>query len=409
MFSITCLKLEDPPSFSLRETGTPSPQKTRPPSPDPFTARIPSKEQTPRPQQQQQQQQQQQHRHTPHLSLTKTPPLRPVYLNQQIPPITPSYRNSNAEIVPSPSPTPKRRIDDDEMDWDPVTPMPSARGNSPWAIRQPSESPTRNSGVPSRPAAGRLSLNPTEIRFGQPQAPVSLFNRPAMTTDSEPIKKNPTPVMAEARFRRIAPQAIDDTGLEGIFDGGLKLSDESEEIAQDGMAQERESLPEVLGRLGILLVAAGTAGLAPTASKSIALPIVVTAALWRMARNGTIARIFSGIEVLAALATGTMIALNAARERTLANSGMLLVATATVMEIWRLLLRMQRQRKRAFWREERAQMRQRQTEETNPGALGAAYDNFGFRRGPTPTEQHGRGRTRPTMGGSGLFDSFSSQ
>jgi len=404
MFSVTCLKLEDPPAFSLRETGPPSPQKTQLLSPNSFAAKV-----SPKKQAQQQQQQQQ----APHLSLTRTPPLRPVYLNQAIPPITPSYRNSNAEIVPSPSPTPKRRLDDDEMDWDPVTPVPSVRGFSPWAIRQPSESPTRSSGMSSRPVSGRLCLDSNDIRFGQPQTPVSIFNRPPMTADSsDPVKKNPTPAMAEARFRRILPQTVDDTGLEGIFDGGLKLSDEPEEVAQDGAAQEREGLTEVLGRLGLLIVAASTAGLAPTASKSIALPIVVTAALWRMARNDTIARIFSGVEVLAALAIGTMNALNAAHERTLANSGMLIVAVATVMEVWRLLLRMQRQRKRAFWRQERAEMRQRQTEAANAGAdnaAAAARDNYGFRRATTPTEQRGRGRPGPAMGRSGLFDGFSSQ
>jgi uncharacterized membrane protein YgcG len=189
--------------------------------------------------------------------------------------------------------------------------------------------------------------------------------------------------MAEPKFRRIAPPT--DTGLEGIFDGGLKLIDEPEILGQ--VEREREGLSEVLGRLAILVVAGGIVGLAPTSSKVLALPAVVSAALWRMARCDGSTRILSGVEVLAALVTGSVCALGAAEDRVLGNVGIALVLAAALAEVWRLLLRMQRQRKRAFWQDERRKklkQEQSRAESGSPGPTGTV-DEFGFRRANSPT------------------------
>ena len=127
--------------------------------------------------------------------------------------------------------------------------------------------------------------------------------------------------MAEMTFRRIAPAT--DTGLEGIFDGGLKLVDDDDDgddaaassssSSSPGADRERESLTEVLGRLSLLVLAGGIAGLAPVGLKVLALPAVVSTALWRMARcDGGSARVWAGVEVVALLATGCVCAMGAA-------------------------------------------------------------------------------------------------
>lgn len=276
------------------------------------------------------------------------------------------------------------------MDWDPISPIPLNNKGNPWAIRERSVSPIRNRGLHSS-NPGRLSLssstslNPSEIRFGVPQTPSSIFGtRTPASTD--PIKNNPPP-MAEMKFRRIASPTHDDTGLEGIFDGGLRIVDEPEIVTRgDGVRQEREALIEVLGRIGLLVVAGGVVGFAPTGFKVLALPAVVTAALWRMVRTNDASRVLSGVEILATIATGFVSALGVAEERVLENVGIGIVAGATVMEVWRLLLRMQRQRKRVFWKEERKraledEKKARRTAAREEGSTSPVYglNSFGFR------------------------------
>ncbi|KAF8545095.1 Ima1 N-terminal domain-containing protein [Trichophaea hybrida] len=386
LFSVTCLKLEDPPTFSLRETHPPSPEKSRPPSPEKsYTPKFSPPKTRSTPQKQ-------------HLSLTKTPPLRPIYSNQPIPPITPSYREGGSEII-SPSPTPRRRIFEDEMDWDPISPTPILNKASPWDPRDSSDiSPTRSTSLSSRPLTGRLSLNPMgspDVRFGLQQTPTSIFG--TRTPGSvDPVKRSIP--MAEPKFRRIAPPT--DTGLEGIFDGGLKLVDEPEILGQ--VEREHEGLGEVLGRLAILVVAGGIVGFAPAGSKVLALPAVVSAALWRMARYGGSTRILSGVEILAALVTGPMCAMGTAADRVLGNVGIVLVLAAALAEVWRLLLRMQRERKRAFWRDERKKLKQEQcrAESGSPGPTGVV-DEFGFRRANSPPAFGGM-----SLGGSGVGSGF---
>lgn len=283
------------------------------------------------------------------------------------------------------------------MDWDPISPTPVHRAN-PWVLRA-DHSPTRASpGLSSRPLNARLTLNPsgggTDVRFGQPDAPASIFAAPPASTD--PVKQRMP--MAEMKFRRIAPAT--DTGLEGIFDGGLKLVDDDDDD-DDGPAggaaasslraaadRERESLTEVLGRLSLLVLAGGIAGLAPADRKVLALPAVASAALWRMARcGGGSARAWSCVEVAVLLATGCVYAAeNQGQIRGQARVSIVVaqVLAAVLADVWRLLLRMQRQRKRAFWKEERRKRReearqQQQLEHNRARSISPRSSGFGFR------------------------------
>lgn len=235
---------------------------------------------------------------------------------------------------------------------------------------------------------GRLSFtpstafSPSEPRFGIPGTPTSIF-APRSSISSDPVKNNPAP-MAEMRFRRIAAPVHDDTGLEGIFDGGLKLVDEPEILTQSEVRREREGLAEVLGRLGLLLVAGAVVCCAPPGLKVLGLPAVVTAALWRMVRTSEASRVLSAVEILATIGTGAATALGAAEDSVLEKVGMGIVAVAAVMEVWRLLLRMQRQRKRAFWTEERKRVLEAEKQGRREAKSGSrsptpGFNPFGFR------------------------------
>ncbi|CCX06834.1 Ima1 N-terminal domain-containing protein [Pyronema domesticum] len=373
LFSITCLKLEEPPAFSLRETLPPSPEKAPSATASPFIPPVSpvkraiiTKQPT------------QSTRSSPRLALKRTPPLRPVSLNTPIPPITPSYREGGTFISPSPTPRGRLGANEDEMDWDPISPTPTGYKASPWDprnMRDRDESPTRTPlSLTSRGLNGRLNLSTPVLN----QTPPSIFSAQRSPPSADPVKRQQAP-MAAAKFNRIP--APSDTGLEGMFDGGLKLVDEPEILNE--VERERESLGEVLGRLGILAVAGILVGVAPRGHKVLAVPAVVGVALWRLVRgDGGMGRILAGLEVLAGF-TVCCAGVLGMEETTVERIGTALVVVAGVGEIWRGLGRMQRERKREFWRKERRQMTQaeRRNGSQSPRAM---VDEYGFRRAQSP-------------------------
>jgi hypothetical protein len=268
------------------------------------------------------------------------------------------------------------------MDLDPIEP---ANTRSAWSLRDRSESPTR--APASRLASTRLSLNSPSSIFGQTQTPTNIFSRPPVAPELEPVKRRPPP-LAEPKFTRISEP--DDTGLEGLFTGGLKLVDEPEVIAAEGIGREKETLLEVLARLGMLVLAAG--GISALAAPVVALPIVVAAALWRMVRGDYMVRVFSAGEIVAVLAVGGLSALGAAEERVLGNVGIAVMTWAAACEVWRLLMRAQRERKRAFWREERLKaVREEKEKRGGSPSPTVETDQWGFRRVNNTPPPPGRG------------------
>jgi hypothetical protein len=329
------------------------------------------------------------------LSLAKTPPLRPLYSNQPIPPITPSYRESNAGTIRSPSPSPAHGQDDDAMDWDPVSPTPCNKSN-PWPSNGPPSPSPFITATPALPPVGNAFANfhpmrqPTSRLFSdmttspKKPSPPRPWGQQSISTDKDGgssfrLKDRYFP-MAQPKF--LPPDQ--DTGLETIFDGGLKLVDDLPVLEL-----ESESLFETLCRLALLVIAAGV--VVPLSSTSLHSPLsissplqpyiciilVIIASLWRAYRSQYMARTVS--VVLAAVAIAIAVVPSHAR-----TAEACVVAVGGLRETWALLKRMQRQRKRAFWMDE-----QKKAEGTDSGTSGAENEVSARSKAQTPVDAFG--------------------
>lgn len=352
---MTCLKLEDPPSFSLREPeplpGTPSPPSSPP-------------------------QRLIQQRHP----MSPVTPLRPGI--NKAPPSTGGSTNYSPvkfrarDISPSPAPrrgTPVRAapFSPDAMDWNPT----DTRETTPvWRATPPPPQPTftsfssqqRQNGY-SSPFAGALPpgpLGPVRRLITQPgpsPQPVreNFFSHRLGTTTTTTTtttmpqsisfsKGIPTNRLGSPHYAPMAPQrffvADEATGLETLMGGGLRLDDEPTSRAP---SRREESWWGVAARSALLAIAA--------------LGLALRGPAWAQPALAAIAlrprRVLTRSVGAAVVLAGTLY------WREHSGVAALVLAWVAWEETWAVAMRLQRARARTFYELERRKGLEREKEE----------------------------------------------
>jgi len=217
----------------------------------------------------------------------------------------------------------------------------------------------------------------------------------------EPTRQYPP--LAQAKF--LPPAAHDETGLEGLLNGRLRLVDEPEEITVAGasMEGEREGLYAVVTRFALLAAAGTSSGLATIDLHLIALAAVIIAAAWRILRTEGSTRLLCGSEALASLGIGIASHLGFVQAR---NVSVTLTAAMAIQEVWALLIRMQKQRKRVFWAAERKKALEHEIARYKQGTLekqpsaSPPLNSFGFRTASPPNAGANASRANHRIGGT---------
>jgi hypothetical protein len=195
------------------------------------------------------------------------------------------------------------------------------------------------------------------------------------------------PPLAQAKF--LPPAAHDETGLEGLLNGRLRLVDEPEEItaASASMEGEREGLYEVATRFALLAVAGTSSSLATIDLHLVALAAIIITAAWRIFRTDGSTRLLCGSEALASLGIGIASHLGFVQAR---NVSITLTAAMAIQEVWVLFIRIQKQRKRKIWAVARKKALAREIARHKQGTLekqpsaNPPLNPFGFRTASPP-------------------------
>lgn len=352
LFSATCLKLEDPPSFSLREPeplpGTPSPPSSPP-------------------------QRLIQQRHP----MSPVTPLRPGLNNP--PPSTGGSTNYSPvkfrarDISPSPAPrrgTPARvaPLSPDAMDWNPTdtrettppvwraTPPPPQPSfiSFPSQQRQTSYNSPFTGALPQAPRAPTRRLTAQPGPSSQPPARENFFSHRINTTNTAMpqsasfSKAGPTNRLGSPHYAPMAPQrffvADEATGLETLMGGGLRLDDEP---ASRTPSSREEPWWGVAARTTLYAIAALGLALRGPAWVQPALPAIALRPRAALTRSVGAAAVLAGTVYW--------------REH--AGMAAIILAWLALEETWAVAMRLQRARARTFYELERRRGLQREKEE----------------------------------------------
>lgn len=348
---MTCLKLEDPPSFSLREPeplpGTPSPPSSPP-------------------------QRLVQQRHP----MSPVTPLRPGFNNP--PPSTGGSTNYSPvkfrarDISPSPAPrrgTPARvaPLSPDAMDWNPT----ETRETTPpvWRATPPPPQPSfasfssqqrqTNYNSPFTGALPQAPRGPTRRLITQPgpspqPTRENFFSHRINTTNTAMPqsasfqKVPPTNRLGSPHYAPMAPQrffvADEATGLETLMGGGLRLDDEP---ASRVPSSREEAWWGVAARSTLFAVAALGLAFRGPAWVQPALPAIALRPRPVLARS---------VGAAAALAATVY-------WREHAGMAAIVLAWLALEETWAVAMRLQRARARTFYELERRRGLEREKEE----------------------------------------------
>ncbi|KAL0635640.1 hypothetical protein Q9L58_005366 [Maublancomyces gigas] len=373
LFSITCLKLEDPPSFSLRESepipGTPSPPASPP-------------------------QRLIQQRHP----MSPVTPLRPSLNNP--PPSTGGSTNYSPvkfrarDISPSPAPrrTPIRvtPLSPDAMDWNPTDTRETA--TPAWRATPPPPQPS----FISFSSLQRQNSYNSPFTGALPPAPRAPIRRQITqpTPKPQPVRENffahrlgttaasstpqsasfskvaaPTYRLGSPLYAPMAPQrfflADEATGLETLMGGGLRLDDEPTTRAP---ARHEEAWLGVAMRSGLIAVAA--------------LGLAFGGPVWvQPAMAALILRPRYPLRVVVESVVAGAVLAATAYWRNYGSVAGVVLAWLAAAEAWAVAMRLQRARARVFYELERKRGLEREKEERREreGSTGSERSRTGDR------------------------------
>ncbi|CUS13331.1 unnamed protein product [Tuber aestivum] len=372
--SLSCLKLENPPSFSLREpmpiSATPSPpssppQETMKGSCQPRPPNYQSMQGSPT---------------TPRLPLKKLIPpttgASTVYSPQTD--FRSAFTMRDGSVSPSPSPALNRKKGSwspDAMDWNPTDrddapwekPIPQPPFTSSFNRQSPQPQPQQQQRQYKSPFTGALPpapkppshryvsslMHPAPVKPIRSQLEKEQFFHPRPTGASPEFAKlsDPTYTLGSG-YPPLANQKLfvedEQTGLEGLFGPGLKLDDEPELPIR---ARPNPGWAGVLWRVNLLVACLAVA------TKLQDTPNVPTAA--SLISAGCVAqrdKASRGLSRTVLACAGVLLSIAAVllpRDQLLERTLLTFVALALGSEFWGVLVFLQKERARKFYERER--------------------------------------------------------